>query len=474
MASQPARGAANAEPGRGTVLARHAPCSPFAGMALRAVVVAVVIGVLALAAELGLHGAPALHDGDVLGPANWEQARDLLPEEILEHYRRGEYQNRIMEIDRPGFRSLLNPPDFEAGSRLNRGRFALTPVGSIIDRKTQAPPEHVLGLPFPEIDAADQDAAREILWNYFYATWYRGDSHFVNALTMIGGRGVERRIVTDVFMRMYDGSPESRDRENPANVAVQTLATVISPADLKGTVSLSWRYREGDKADSVWTYVPGLRRPRQVNPLNRSDGFLGSDISIDDGPFFDGKPESFELRLMERKDQLVLIDPFSVRGEAELVAAPGGGLRTVFKDVPRIGADDPQWKGLPWAPISAVLVRRPTWIIEAVPRDRNYLYGRLVLRIDAESYHGSWVTKYDRAGKIIMSYQIANGSFYTLDDGKTYATSGGIAVQTSENLLYRRATAVLFEVGRRDNPADYRVPTTPAQFSPDVLARLGE
>ena len=33
-----------------------------------------------------------------------------------------------------------------------------------------------------------------------------------------------------------------------------------------------------------------------VSPANRSDGFLGSDMSQDDGPFFDGKPEDFYRR----------------------------------------------------------------------------------------------------------------------------------------------------------------------------------
>jgi hypothetical protein len=43
------------------------------------------------------------------------------------------------------------------------------------------------------------------------------------------------------------------------------------------------------KRDSSWSYVPALRRVRAVSPANRSDGFLGSDVSQDDGRFFDGK-----------------------------------------------------------------------------------------------------------------------------------------------------------------------------------------
>jgi hypothetical protein len=85
--------------------------------------------------------------------------------------------------------------------------------------------------------------------------------------------------------------------------------------------------------------------------------------------------------------------------------------------VPRIGADDPAWRGLPWAPVSSVLVRRPMWIVEAIPKDPNYLYGRILLRFDAERYLGSWAGKYDRAGTLVSSYQVSQGSYYGPNDG---------------------------------------------------------
>ena len=211
-----------------------------------------------------------------------------------------------------------------------------------------------------------------------------------------------------------------------------------------------------------------------MNPLNRSDGFLGSEICLDDGPFFDGKPESFNFRLLGRQDMLVLIDPFSVRGEGELVPLEKGGWRILWKDVPRMGAEQPGWKGLPWAPVSAVLALRPVWIVEATPRDPHYLYGRILLRIDAETYRGSWASKYDRAGTPVVSYQVSNGVFDSPDGGRNWIPVGGVAVQTAENLVYKRATAVAFPPRDRRNPADYRIPTDASDFSMDVLIRAGK
>ena len=49
-----------------------------------------------------------------------------------------------------------------------------------------------------------------------------------------------------------------------------------------------------------------------------------------------------------------------MRGEAEFVEVEGGGWRTLWKDVPRVGAEMPGWEGLPWAPVSAMLAGSAT------------------------------------------------------------------------------------------------------------------
>lgn len=435
-----------------------------------------VCGLAAVAlAMYGFAGGPAAEDeGVLLGPSNWQIAEGLLPDEILQHYQRGEYLNRIVDIERPGYLDLAYPPDFRAASLANRGRYDLTEEGTIIDPETGKQPPFIMGLPFPDVDPSDPRAGVKIIWNYSYATWYSGDEYFLTELVMLNRRGVERRIRIENRTRLYDGAPEARDRANPDNLLLQRLARVVHPTDLAGTTSLTWRFRDGDKHDSQWSYVPGLRRVRQVSPLNRSDGFLGSDISLDDGPFFDGKPEDFHFRLLERREELVLIDPFSVRGDADIVPGSEGGWRIVWKDVPRIGADMPGWSGVPWAPVSAILVRRPVWIVEAIPKDPNYLYGRLVLRLDAETYRGSFVVKYDRAGAPMMSYQASQGAWYAVDGGKSYISAGGVAVRTGENYLYDRATVILFPPRNPNNPADYRVDNPADLFTIDELLRLGK
>jgi hypothetical protein len=120
-----------------------------------------------------------------------------------------------------------------------------------------------------------------------------------------------------------------------------------------------------------------------------------------------------------------------------------------------------------------VLVRRPVWLVEARPRDPHYLYGRIVLRFDAQTYLGSWATKYDRADNVVGSYQVSTGPYQSPDGGRTWIQGGGIPVQIAENLVYKRATAILFPPRAANNPADMRVALSPDHFRPEVLVQLG-
>ena len=135
-------------------------------------VLCLIAVVVVAAAQLVANRAVALRDGEVLGPDNWSQATDLLPDEILQHYRLGEYRNPVMDVSGSQFMSLALPVEFQAASRQNEGRYALTADNSIVDVQTGAPPRFILGYPFPTIDAADPEAGTKIVWNYFYNNFY--------------------------------------------------------------------------------------------------------------------------------------------------------------------------------------------------------------------------------------------------------------------------------------------------------------
>lgn len=417
--------------------------------------------------------APGLRVGDVLGPDNWQRARGLLPPEILEHYRKGEYRNRIVEY--PLGQSHWEPSFLEATAR-NAKTLDVDERGTIVERTTGRQPPYYYGIPFPEIDPNDPKAGVKVAWNQFLAYWYGGSSYNRTLVTMLTPTGIDREIVADGWFQFWDGQPPKYRHPNPLNLQSRFLGVSLKPADLQGTASLTWRYRDPTKRDSVWAYVPALRRVRAVSPTNRSDGYLGSDISGDDGFFFDGKPEDFQWKLIDKRQALRVVDPESIGKTLPVPAAPGGGwIVLTDRNPPTVGYRKPGWDGLPWAPVDAGLAKRPVWVIEAAPRDKYYLYGRIELWIDAETWDGAWNRKFDWKGQPVHLYQtMARINHPAGPPGEREWLPVSTQVWAcAENVRMRRATLG----GMRPDPrAPFyrRVPVPDTIFDPLALQRFGK
>jgi hypothetical protein len=226
--------------------------------------------------------------------------------------------------------------------------------------------------------------------------------------------------------------------------------------------------------------VPALRRVRAVSPANRSDGFLGSDMSQDDGPFFDGKPEDFTWKLVGEAETLRFVDPQSFDGHATQVwlpQLPGGGWRSVWPHEPVAGYQDPSWKGIAWAPLPAALARRPCWIIEAVPKDKYYLYGKIQLYIDKETYQGAWNRKYGWTGELLNTLQVVayQKQELTRPDGQhEWLWASNFSFQCAENIKLNRATLGGLLPPGKDVPNDRRVHYEPSFFDSATLQRFGK
>jgi len=417
--------------------------------------------------------ADGLKPGDVLNQSNWQKAEGLLPPEILKHYQTGEYANPI--VDWPAD-LVVWPPDFLEGCQRNEGRFAIGEQGEIIDKATGKQPERIIGHPFPTIDPADPAAGAKIIWNFLYRTWYFGNAHNDSQLLWIGPNAVERRSDIDSNWQPFEGVPERELPPNPQGFRYRNLTFAKTPADLNGIAALTWRYQEPGKRDSSWTYVPALRRVRAVSPANRSDGFLGSDMAQDDGPFFDGKVEDFTWKLIGEGDQLRFADPLNLQGKHESVWLPGGGWRTNWPELQFLGYMDPNWKGVAWAPIGAALAKRRHWIIQAVPKDKYYMFGRLEMYVDKITFQGAWNRKFDWRGELLNSFQVL--SYLTLADKRP---DGGMDYNQGSNMSFicvesiRRTQATL--AGIKTNPKggfDLRMQFAPDFFEISSLGRHGK
>lgn len=420
------------------------------------------------AAEAGLQ------PGMTLDASTASLAKGLMPDEVLSHYIKGEYVHEIMDWP-SGVGS--HGPVFDEQTKRNGETLALDANGSIVDKASGKQPPYIFGTPFPSIDRNDPQAGIKILWNFFYNYYWNGNSRNVVDLVWVSPNGVDHRAGQDVVFKYYDGlPPDLRPKENPLNLLGQFIAATTSPQDLYGTTALDWRYRDADKRDSVWAYVPALRRIRALSPANRSDGFLGSDMSQDDGPFFDGKPEDFAWKLVGEEEVYRQVDPYRLKKECTVVRLPSGGWRTVFPNVPNFAFQKPGSKEIAWAPIVMKLARRRMWIVEGTPKDKYYLYGRIQLRIDAENWQGSYNRKYSWQGELLNTSSAANGPGWPLPDGEHYLSiggCGGAAAQIAENIKMNRATVATIEP-RAEVPNDRHIPLDPGFFDYQTLYRFGK
>lgn len=385
--------------------------------------------------------ADALEPGQLLDRESAVAAEGLLPPETLAHYRAGDYRNRIGRW--PNTRPW--EPAFTAASAMNAARLDVDARGTIIVRDGGQPVRGVYGLPF-RIDPTDARAGVKVVWNAYYALWRVASTHDALAIEWIGRNGREREAVLESHTLYYEGVPPTRaPRENPLDLASQQRAAVTTPADLNGTASLVWRFRAADRRDQAWTYVPALRRVRQISPANRSDGFLGSDLSQDDGTFFDGKPEDFSWKLVGEREALVLADPESLAGSVERRGRPNGGVEESWPAAQKVvGYQDPAWRGVPWAPVAPVLVRRKLWVVEAVPRDPYYLFAKLEIGVDQETFQGATSRKFDAQGNLLRSVQFLLHASQPVEAGgeQLLLPASSMAYIAAENTKAGRATVI--------------------------------
>jgi len=417
--------------------------------------------------------APGLKVGDVLDQSNWQHAKDLLPPELLRHYEKGEYRNRIVAYP---LGNAHWEKTWDAATAQNVSRLDVSENGTIIDKTTGKQPDYYYGFPFPTVDPQDPKAAVKIIWNQFLGYWAGGNSYNKTLVALVRPKGMDREIVADGYFNFLDGQSPKYRQANPLNLQSQFLGVTVRPADLQGTASLSWRYRDEGKRDSVWAFVPALRRVRAVSPANRSDGYLGSDISGDDGFCFDGKPEDFTWKLLGRRDGLRFVDPNSVAGPVPAEPLPGGGWSIVtMLNPPTVGWRTPGWTGVDWAPVDLALAKRPFWVVEAVPRDKYYLYGRIEVWVDTETWDGALNRKFSWQGELVNTYQLAariNQRATPAEDTEWLPTST-MPWACAENVKVNRATVS----GMRADPnAPYhrRVPMDANLFDSTALTRFGK
>ncbi|MGH7821333.1 MAG: hypothetical protein ACREQ9_16330, partial [Candidatus Binatia bacterium] len=174
-------------------------------------------------------------------------------------------------------------------------------------------------------------------------------------------------------------------------------------------------------------------------------------------------------------------DPNSLTGKTTRLPLPTGGYRTIFNPPPFVGFEDPNWKGNPWAPIPQALAKRKAWIVEATPKDRYYLYGKIQLYFDQETFAGMWNRKYSWTGENLntsMSAGYINSKSIAPDGTEDWLWGSSMGFQTAINLKMDRATVSGWASKGRDKfetiVNDRRMHYDPSFFDYQTLYRFGK
>ena len=111
-----------------------------------------------------------------------------------------------------------------------------------------------------------------------------------------------------------------------------------------------------------------------------------------------------------------------------------------------------------------------------MPKDKYYLYGRLDLYLDKETFQGAWNRKFSWQGELLNTLQVMAflTTPYTRPNGKVdYMQASNMAFQCAENVKKNQATVA----GIKSSPKsgfDGRVVYDPNLFDTTSMSRFGK
>jgi hypothetical protein len=370
-------------------------------------------------ASLSFGSAPASADlkpGDKLDKSNCNEAKDLMPEHVAEKFCSGAYTAEIIEIKDEQFQYSKK---FKTGSEANAGKYYVTDDGYMYETASKTWPHFWYGFPFPTIDDKDKAAGYKVMYNHQVARFQIDDVYWFLAVKWATPTGFDRSVEFGAYATWYVGR-HSGPTDNPDDCYLKDIIFGVSPYDVVGVSTLEWWHTDPATWQSIWAFVPTIRRVRRLTASNSSEGLFGSIIARDDSYGWAGKIQYMNWKLIGVKDVLVPIAPTGmekamVAGEPapkklatqpDLIKAKGEVpsnqvARITWNPEERViaGYEKEGWTGAAWAPTNLKLAKRKCWVVEATPKDPYYAYGRRVLYIDSTAYWAYWATLYDRAGE---------------------------------------------------------------------------
>ena len=342
-----------------------------------------------------VHGARADVDpGDVIDKTNWEKAKGLLPEPVLDWVKKGDF---ILNIHALKYRPLdFFPPFLIEAFKTNVGEYELDADGGIVYAETGKEPKNIIGIPFPVTAEDDPRRAEKLMQNNHYMQYGSGDLLFPFQGIWLNRSGYIRETEAIDLQMNLDGYPGALEVRNPGRIEKYMILALKKPYDLAGSSVMTWRYRDPKKQDNSFAYSPMIRRVRRMSAANRSDALMGSDLAVDDANGYDGKVTAFTWKVLRKQEALIpALDMEPVR----IVKNERGEWQTTKEIKPIIyGYQKEGWQGAAWAPTNLCWTKRPVVVLELKPKDPYYNYGVQHIWFETELQGCAYKVIHDKAG----------------------------------------------------------------------------
>jgi len=156
----------------------------------------------------------------------------------------------------------------------------------------------------------------------------------------------------------------------------------MSPADVRNTSFMSWSYDDPTKNDDQWIYLPALKKVKRISSDSKGDYFMGSDFTYDDL-----------------------------------------GDRHPLDDTHRIVREE-------------VVNGKSTYVVESIPKDKDYMYSRTITWINRDSWIGLKKEFYDEDGDLLKILMVEDQQVF---DGITVITK-----MRMNNIQKKQSTVMSF------------------------------
>jgi len=358
----------------------------------------VVVAFVVLAIAASVYGG--LKEGVVLTRDNWTDLVGFKPDlsnidlkagDVIDKNNVGKYAELVPELVRilvekynlkliyTDYKPIVPSDGYIEATNKYHGKVRIIDTGKEARKKGIF--DYVAGLPFP-----NPQNGLEIAWNYQYS--YNGDDadNYFAVYWISANRGVERweewrwayivRAMHRTDIEPIPDIPEFAKNQ----VQYLSLTTTLWPYDKKGFSALYSRFEE-PKDQEGWIYIPSQRRATRFSFGTRGDAWNNTDLLYEDVRGYMGYPEWMNWKLLGKKTYLAPMHSGLVPGKENVEK------NFDFKNWPHW---NPRMK---WEP-------RAMYVVEAIPKFKDYPYSKMVCYFDAETYYMVFKTTYDKKGQL--------------------------------------------------------------------------